>query len=123
MMCGLDQVRKLDFYFQSLGGAEVVVGRENQLGSAGAGGDADLVKEDGGLVDVDGVRLSCAEERNAAADVAGKGLNVFEGRHFGLAKACCARKFLEVEFGVAGDDGEAVEILSAGDQQGLEDLL
>jgi hypothetical protein len=52
------EVGGLDFYFEGLGGAEVVVGAEDKLGAAGAGGDADLVEEDGGLIDVDGVGLS-----------------------------------------------------------------
>ena len=97
----------LDFDLPSApGGAEVVVGRENQLRAAGAGGDADLVEEDGGLVDVDGVGLSRAEEGDAAANVAGERLHVFERSHFGLAQAGGAGEFLEVELGVAGDDGE-----------------
>jgi hypothetical protein len=56
------------------------------LGAAGSGGDADLVEEDYGFVDVDGVGLSCAEEGDAAADVAGERLDVFEWGHFGFAE-------------------------------------
>ncbi len=120
---GFGEVGGLDFYFEGLGGAEVVGGAEDELGAAGAGGDADLVEEDGGFVDVDGIGLSCAEEGDAAADVAGERLHVFERGHLGFAEAGGAGEFLEVELGVAGDDGEAVDVGAAGDQQSFEDLL
>ena len=71
------EVGGLDFDVEGLGGAEVVVGAENELRAARSGGDADLVEEDGGFVDVDGIGPSCAEEGDAAADVAGERLHVF----------------------------------------------
>ena len=74
------------------------------------GGDADLVEQDRGLVDVDGEWLSGAEEGNPAANVAGERLNVFERGHFRLAQPCGAGEFLEVKFGVAGDHGESVDV-------------
>ncbi len=56
------QVGGLDFDFEGLGGAEVIVGAEDELGAARAGGDADLVEEDRGLIDVDREGL-CASRR------------------------------------------------------------
>jgi hypothetical protein len=80
-----DDVGGLDFDSEGMGGAKVVGRREDELSSARAGGDADLVEKDDGFVDVNGIRLSHTEEGDAAANVPGEGLNVLERRHFNLA--------------------------------------
>jgi hypothetical protein len=105
---GFGEVGGLDFDLQGLRGAKVVGWAEDELDTAGAGGDADLIEEDDGLVDVDGIWLSCSEECYAAANIAGEGLYVFERGHLGFAQAGGAGEFLEIELGVAGDDGETV---------------
>ena len=102
---------------------QVVARRQQQLCSACAGRDADGVKQNGGLVDVDRVSLACPEERDAAANVAGEWLDVFKGRHFGLAQTGCACKFFEVKLSVARDNRESVDAGTSRDQQRLENLF
>ena len=117
------EVGGLDGLADCGGGAEIVIGSEDQLRAARAGGDADAIEEDGGFVDEDGVGLLCAEDGDAAADVAGERLHVFEGSHFCFAPTGEARQLFEVECGVAGDDGENVVMCAVGGQQSFEDLL
>ena len=68
-----------------------------------AGGDADLNEEHGSFVNEDRVRFLGPENCDAAADVAGERLHVFERSHFGFAPTSETRQFFEVECGVAGD--------------------
>ncbi len=88
------------------GGAEVIGGREQELQAALAGGDGDDVEEFDGLVGEGGEGLLRAHDGDSAADVAGERLDVFEGGEFDLLCAGCVGQFFQVEFGVAGDDGE-----------------
>ena len=55
---GLGNVGGLDFDVEGMRGLQIVVRAENELRAARAGGDADLVEEDRGLVDVDGEDFS-----------------------------------------------------------------
>ena len=55
-----------------------------------------------------GKGLLRAHDGDAAADVAGEGLDVFEGGELGLFGSGGEGEFFEVELGVAGDDGEEI---------------
>ncbi len=91
-----------------VGGAEIVGGGEDELEAALAGGDGDDVEEFDGLVGEGGEGLARAHDGDSAADVAGEGLDVFEGSEFGFFGSGGVGEFFQVEFGVAGDDGEEV---------------
>ena len=68
---------------------------EDELGAAGSGGDADFVEEDRGLIDEDGVGLFCAEDGDAAADVAGERLHVLERDISALRSPAARASFLK----------------------------
>src|SRR6202011_1907196 len=105
------------------GGAQVVRRREHDLHAAMAGGDGDAVEELDCLVGVGGVRLLCAEDGDAAADVAGERLHVLERGHLCLAYAGGASQFFQIKLCVPRHDGEDVVSATDGAEQGLEDLL
>ena len=71
------------------------------------------VEEDDRFINEHWIRLLRAEDRDAAADVAGERLHVFERRHLRLAPTCGAREFFKVEFGVTGNYRENI-IAAAG---------
>lgn len=112
-MAHLDQVGGLHFDIECVCGLQVVIGAEDELRAACSGRNADGVEQDRRLVDVDREHFPRSEQRNPAANVAGQRLHVFQRSHLGFAQTCRARKFLEVEFGVAGDYGEPVNVRAA----------
>jgi hypothetical protein len=104
-------------------GRGVVVGGEEDLQAAGAGGDGDLSWSWARLVDEDRVVLLAGEGRDAAADVAGQREDLAQGDELAAAVAGGAGEGLEVEVLVAGDEREADAVAVAAGDEGLEDLL
>ena len=81
-----------------------------------------------GLVGVGGEGRARGHDGDAAADVAGERLDIFERGEFDLFYRGGVGELLEVEFGVAGDDGEEVSGVAgaaglAVEEQSLEDLF
>ena len=81
------------------------------------------VEEFDGLVGEGREGLFRAHDGDSAADVAGEGLDLFEGGQFGFFGSGGVGEFFEVEFGVSGDDGEEVFAGVGVGEEGLEDLL
>ena len=59
-----------------------------------------------GLIRIGGKGLARAHDGDSAADIAGEGLDFFEGGEFGLFCSGGVGQLLEIEFCVAGNDGE-----------------
>ena len=78
-------------------GAEIVGWGEDELDAAKPGGDADDVEEFDGLVGKGGKGLARSHDGDSAADVAGEGLDVFEGSEFGFFGSSSEGELFEVE--------------------------
>jgi hypothetical protein len=65
----------------------------------------------------------CGEHGDAAADVSGQRLDIFQRGELDLARAGDGGEFLQIELGISRHDGEEMfAVVRAGDQR-LEDLL
>ena len=105
------------------GRAEVVARCEENLRPARASGHADDVEELERLLDEHRVVLPARERRHAAADVARERLHLFERYRVAFAVPRKLREALQIERGVARDDGEQHTRPVASADQRLEDLL
>ena len=108
---------------ERLCGLQVVGGSEQELGASGSGGNGDDVEEFERLVDVDREGFFAPKTVTPPRMYPVSGWTSLMRGHLGLAGSGGVGELLEVEFGVAGDNGEEVLAFMSGAEQGLEDLL
>ena len=105
------------------GGSQVVGGGKYELRASDTSRDADLVKKFNCFVGEDGIGLFCTEDGDSAADVPGERLHFLQRDHFCLSDTRSASELFEIQFGVAGDDGEKMASGAIGGEQSLKNLL
>ena len=103
--------------------ARQIVRSQHQLATAYAGADADHVEQDGRLVEVERVRLSDADRRNAAAYVARERQHFLDGDQLDFLVAAGRRQSFQIEFRIGRNAGHQHAVAVAARHQRFEDLL
>jgi hypothetical protein len=86
---------------------DIILRVQDNLRTAHAGGDRDRIEQNRRFVNEYRIVLPGRECRDAAPDVAGKWLNLFQRGQFHFPVARKAGKRLHVQFGAAGNHREA----------------